>query len=154
MTSPLLVPPPAFAPDCGTKSGVAGQPGVDATLDCAAETAILAYFSAPPVGGPNAKATEEDGLTARGIAGGVLSGASVKWLSLKTEAPAGKLAVLPTPGNHTWAIVSNMMGGLQFAQPFSKNPEFQGCTSGTTCSIKLEQALLNMLNAYFVGTDS
>jgi hypothetical protein len=137
-SSPLLVPPPAFAPDCGTKP----------TMDCSAEAAILAYFAGPTVGGANAKATEEDGLRAIGINGGVLSGASVKWLSQSTSAG---LSVLPGSP----AVVSRMLGGLQLAKPFALQPAYEGCltVSGTcTPTPSQEQALLNVLTAFFAGT--
>jgi hypothetical protein len=116
------LPPPAFASDCGTTP----------TLDCAAETAILAYFAGPPIGGPNAKATQEDGLSASG--GPVLSGLGVKWLSGATHAPG--LSVLDSTFP---AVVSRMLGGLQFATPFS----------GASAP---EQKLLDTLQVYFNGT--
>jgi hypothetical protein len=155
---PFLTPPPAFAPDCGSTP----------TMDCAAETAILAYFAGPPVGGANAKATQEDGLTARGINDAPLSGAGVKWLSKNTMLP---LSVLnPSSGNGS--IVSLMLGGLQLAKPFSgqmadstgyTGMQYEGCPSGppdpacsTISTMKLtpELALLKVLQAFFQGTSA
>ncbi len=137
-SSLLLVPPPAFAPDCGTSP----------TMDCSAETAILAYFAGPPVGGLNAKATQENGLRAVGVNGGGLSGGSVKWLSQSTSAG---LSVLPGSP----AVVSRMLGGLQLAKSFALQPAYEGCmtVSGTcTPTPTQEQALLNVLAAFFTGT--
>jgi hypothetical protein len=137
LTSPLLAPPPAFAPDCGTNP----------TMDCAAEAAILGYFAGPSVGGANAKSTEENGLRAIGINGGTLSGASVKWLSQNTSAG---LTVLPGSP----ALVSRMLGGLQLAKSFSLQPAYEGCltVSGTcTPTPTSEQALLKVLAAFFAG---
>jgi hypothetical protein len=75
-TKLLANPPPAFLPDCGSSPL---HP-----MDCAAETAILAYFAEPPVGGPNAKATQENALSASDDVVNTLlslSNASVKWFS-------------------------------------------------------------------------
>jgi hypothetical protein len=137
-SSPLLVPPPAFAPDCGTSP----------TMDCSAETAILAYFAGPPVGGLNAKATQENGLRAIGVNGGVLSGASVNWLSQSTS-----VGISVLPGSP--AVVSRMLGGLQLAKSFALQPAYEGCmtVSGTcTPTPTQEQALLSVLAAFFAGT--
>jgi hypothetical protein len=117
----FTTPPLAFMGDCGTTP----------TLDCAAETAILAYFAGPPIGGPNAKATQESGLNASG--GTVLSDLSVKWLAQATRAPG--LSVL----SGSTAVVSRMLGGLQFAGSFST-------------SASPEQTLYSVLQNYFDGT--
>jgi hypothetical protein len=116
--------PPGFKPDCGPRS-----------MDCAAETAILAYFAGPPVGGPNAKATEEDALFYPGGTGA----ARVKWLSEQTKSGPSVLKGSP-------ALVSRMLGGLQFKESFYKNPMDEGSAS------EPEQALLNVLKNYFKGT--
>lgn len=154
---PFLNPPPAFAPDCGAR----------VTMDCAAETAILAYFSGPPVGGANAKSTASAGLTARSDNNSENNPSAnrVKWLSLNTSEA---LSVLnPTSGN--WAVVSHMLGGLQFAKSFSDentppdNPsgpsptQYEGCPAAPLpdspwCTISPEKALRNVLNVYFAGT--
>jgi len=141
----FLSPPPAFLPDCGTSS--------TATMDCAAETAVLAYFSEPPVGGANAKATQSDGLTARDINPKPPGGARMKWLS---ETTSGGLTAMPGVVGGTQPVVSRMLGGLQFAKTFSQDPAFEGCLTGTTCTPtpSPEQALFNVLAGYFVGTSA
>ncbi len=147
----LTHPPQAFVPDCGTSN--------IATMSCAAETAILAYFAGPPAGGANAKATQENGLTARGIQNLPLSGASVKWLSKNTMFP---LSVL-NPSSRNSSIVARMLGGLQFAQQFSDQTigasghspmQYEGCQDlkDLKCTMTPEQALRNVLQAYFQGT--
>jgi hypothetical protein len=133
-----LAPPPALAPDCGTTP----------TMDCSAEAAIVAYFAGPGIGGANAKSTQENGLRAIGINNGPLSGSSVKWLSQGTSAGVSVL-----PGSP--AIVSRMLGGLQLAKSFSKQPAYEGCpTVSGTCSPTPtpEQALLATLAPFFAGT--
>jgi hypothetical protein len=135
-------PPPAFTPDCGSSSTT--------TMDCAAETAILAYFAGPPIGGANAKGTASAGLTARSNSTPeqIPSANRVKWLSLNTTAPQSVL----NSSSGSWAVVSHMLGGLQFAKSFYTHPAFEGCEKGTTCTISPEDALLNVLKAYFAGT--
>jgi hypothetical protein len=160
----LSAPPPGFAPDCGTSR----------PMDCAAETAVLAYFAEPPVSGPNAKATQMNGLTAAGITNlGNLSTASVKWLSVSTIE-----GLVPLSGNT--AVSARMLGGSQFGKSFSlpENMAVEDCPMGTqlgTCSLSIlpfvpgcvvgtihstmcvampspEQALFNILQVYFAGT--
>jgi len=99
----------AFLPDCGSSPLF--------PMDCEAEAAILAYFAEPPVGGPNAKATQEDALSASDDVVNTLltlSNASVKWLSQIT---AGGLAAVPGPITEPGAapVMSRMLGGLQFS---------------------------------------
>jgi hypothetical protein len=112
-----------FTPDCHGS----------ANMDCAAETAILSYFLTPAVGGSNAKAIAEDGLSASdGLSPTFrsLSAASVKWLSSPKA-----LTYLPPK--------TVVLGGLQFASPFSTDIEkgcpypygpCQGCQTGTLCN--------------------
>ena len=140
--SPLLVPPPAFAPDCGTSSTT--------TMDCAAETAIVAYFAGPPIGGANAKATAMAGLTARDLTAKTPASGSerVKWLSYNTTDGPSVL----NGGSSSGVLVSRMLGGLQLGKSIYTDPAFEGCTTGTTCTITREQALLNVLTGYFAGT--
>lgn len=109
----IIPPPPAFAPDCAV------QPPNKLLfpMDCAAEAAILAYFAEPPVGGPNAKATQENALSASDDVVNTLltlSNASVKWLSQIT---AGGLATVPGPITELGAVpvASRTLGGLQFS---------------------------------------
>ncbi len=142
--------PPAFAPDCGT--------GSTTSMDCAAETAIVAYFAGPPIGGANAKATAMAGLTARDLAVPTPASGSerVKWLTYNTTDGPSVLNSSSSSGAGSMALVSRMLGGLQFAQSFYKSPEFEGCEHGTTCTTlptpQAENALLNVLTAYFAGT--
>jgi hypothetical protein len=93
--------------------------------DCSAEAAILAYFAEPSVGGPNAKATQEDALSASDDVVKTLltlSNASVKWLSQTT---AGGLATVPGPFGESAAaaVVSRMLGGLQFTEAAFKSDD-------------------------------
>jgi hypothetical protein len=146
--------PLAFGPDCGTSS--------TSTMDCAAETAIVAYFAGPPIGGANAKATAMAGLTARDLTVPTPASGSerVKWLTYNTtDGPS----VLNSSGSGTGSmvLVSRMLGGLQLAGKFSDTiPDAQGvspmqtegCFSSPPCPMTPEQALLNVLTAYFSGT--
>jgi hypothetical protein len=144
--------PLAFGPDCGTSS--------TSTMDCAAETAIVAYFAGPPIGGANAKATAMAGLTARDLTVPTPASGSerVKWLTYNTtDGPS----VLNSSGSGTGSmvLVSRMLGGLQLAGKFSDTiPNAQGVspmqTEGcfSSCPMTPEQALLNVLTAYFSGT--
>jgi hypothetical protein len=73
----LFIPAPGFASDCDDATT-----GKDADLTsamlCAAVTQVLAHFTNPPVGGNNAKGTQEDGMTA-GRDGKDLGTNAVKW---------------------------------------------------------------------------
>jgi hypothetical protein len=138
--SPLQDPPPAFAPDCGDAPD----------MDCAAETAILAHFAEPSVGGANAKSTNQAALKAADAfppGGAPLTPASVKWLSQITSA---RVTALPgiTPGSYP--VVSRMLGGLQLVGPFSTKPSAANWCPTTPCTP--EQALHNVLTNYFAGT--
>lgn len=148
--SPLTQPPPAFVPDC--EKSVTDPP--TNPMDCAAEAAILAYFAGPPVGGANAKATEEDGLKGTGVWWSPLSASGVKWLS---QATYGGMALMPgnpaSPGSQ--ALVSQMLGGLQLKGSVWKNPDTDGCQLIAGCgstTFTVEDALLNVLTAFFQGT--
>jgi len=146
--------PLAFGPDCGTSS--------TSTMDCAAETAIVAYFAGPPIGGANAKATAMAGLTARDLTVPTPASGSerVKWLTYNTtDGPS----VLNSSGSGTGSmvLVSRMLGGLQLAGKFSDTipnaqgvspMQTEGCFSSPPCPMTPEQALLNVLTAYFSGT--
>jgi hypothetical protein len=170
-----IAAPQAFLPDCAV------QPPHNPPfpMDCAAEAAILAYFAEPPVGGPNAKATEEDALAAGDDVDSsllTLSNASVKWLSATTR--DGLQAVTGNPlSPGSMPVLSRMLGGLQFGEPVSTSSDtaFEGCpyrackdgpagycapapgsTGGCTplssTGASVEQALLNVLQVYFAGT--
>lgn len=141
--------PLAFAPDCGT--------GSTTTMDCAAETAIVAYFAGPPIGGANAKATAMAGLTARDLTATTPGSGSerVKWLTYNTTDGPSVLNSSGLSGTGSMVLVSRMLGGLQFAKSFDTAPEFEGCQTGTTCTLPTpprEHALLNVLTGYFAGT--
>jgi hypothetical protein len=133
----IAVPPPVFAalPYCDPRDTV------DA-VSCAAQSAIVAYFSEPPVGGLNAKATQMDALQASSL-NPDLTDISVKWLSVSTE--RGLTQLIGSP-----AVVSRMLAGLQFNKSFVVDPQ-EGClTAG--CSITPEAALYNLLQRFFLGT--
>jgi hypothetical protein len=95
--------PTGFSEDCK-----------DATMSCAAETTILAYFAEPTSGGAtDAKATQTSSFTAshRNLSLGIKS---VKQLSQRT-------AQLPAPS-------AQILGGIQFDQSFAAYPVNEGCT--------------------------
>jgi hypothetical protein len=138
-TSPFLSPPPAFSQDCLISSNPSATP----TMDCAAETAILAYFAEPSVGGANAKATAMNGLSKSPQA---LSTSSVKWLSSQT---AGGPSVL----NGSPALVSRMLGGAQFASQFSPTPNpITNKPPSIADQMAAEQVLVDVLKNFFSGT--
>ncbi len=93
--------PSAFKEDC-----------LDPDMDCAAESTILAHFAEPTVGGPNAKATQEDGMEASRVGGGNLK---VGWLSQSTA--------------HFTSPSAQILGGLQFNSSFAQFPLQEGCSS-------------------------
>jgi hypothetical protein len=96
--------PKGFSADCPTVQ-----------MDCAAETTILSYFEGPSVGGPNAKATQTDGMKGSGAASTPDLGVpAVKLASLSTEfsLPSGQI-----------------LGGAQFGQSFKRFAVVEGCTT-------------------------
>jgi hypothetical protein len=112
-----------------------------ADMDCAAETTILNYFIQSTVGGPNAKATQTDGMKG-GAKHGNLSVPNVKLISESTD-----LYTSPS---------QRILGGAQFNSRFSTdksdegNADEGGCgTSG--CSA--EQAEYNVLTWFFNRTN-
>jgi hypothetical protein len=116
-----------------------------ADMDCAAETTILAYFIQSTVGGPNAKATQTDGMKG-GAKHGNLSVPSVKLISESTDL-------------YTWPS-QRILGGSQLNQPFSSNAKSAadegGCpapTVSTPWPCSPEQALYNVLAWFFDGTN-
>jgi len=171
----LLLPHPAFEPDCGnTPHATPARPLFP--MDCAAEVAILAYFAQPSVGGANAKATNEAALSASDNNVPTLyslSNASVKWLSKNTDDlvlfgpqpdPTAPLSTYPE-GPIGIPLVSRMMGGLQFTLPAAVLPpqpghaitgsQAVGCPTWTQspCGDLIpEQALFNALRVFFGGT--
>lgn len=104
-TGATVTIPPAFAADCT----------VSPDLDCAAETAILAYFVQPSVGGANAKATQTSGMAASRVGNANLGVPGVKQLSQST-------AQLTSPS-------AQILGGSQFNTTFSIATLPEGCTS-------------------------
>jgi hypothetical protein len=165
----LFKPPPGFEADCGPNPG---RP-----MDCAAEAAILAYFAEPPVGGPNAKATQENALSASDDVVPTLlslSNASVKWLAKITE--EGLIVPSPAPnGSLSAPLVSRVLGGLQFNHQASDSNKTadMGCPHGACgkmidmcaqeqfstkdchqldANAPVERALLNSLKVFFAGT--
>jgi hypothetical protein len=119
-------------------------------MECAAVTQVLAHFVSTKVGGNNAKAVFEAGMTA--ARDGVDLGTNgVKWLASATAAGPVKL-----PG--TIETASRILGGLQFSSSFSSAAEiqFEGCPTypKTVCEgLTPEQSLKNVLQlSYFVGT--
>ena len=92
--------PPAFVMDCSNPN-----------MDCAAETTILSHFVDPTVGGPNAKATQTSGMTARSNTFNNTGVAGVKFLSQLT------------------ASSTQVLGGEQFDFSFALKTLQEGCTS-------------------------
>lgn len=157
----LLKSHPAFESDCG--------PDPMRPMDCPAEVAILAYFAEPPVGGPNAKATQENALSASDNNVGSLlslSNAGVKWLAKYSE---DSVLLGPQPGGSIGIpLASRILGGLQFNHAAStpKTTAKQGCpeleASEGYCNplvpgsepypITPEQAIRNTLKVFFAGT--
>jgi hypothetical protein len=127
-------------------------------MDASAESTVLAYFLDPRHGGNNAKAVQENGMTAMEISrphlilgGGDLGSYDVKWLA--GSSPSGS-ATLPGTTN----VISRVLGGLQFDTSFSKDPQYEGCNMTDGCTnagdpmISPEQAFYNALQVYFDGT--
>jgi len=108
-----------------------------ADMDCAAETAIEAYFEEPTSGGNNAKAVQEDGLKATTVvSGGTLGLAGIKVVSQSTQFD-------PAPSEQ-------IVGGSQFSTSFAQHTDNEeGCTS---CGDTPEQVAYNVLGVYFGGT--
>jgi hypothetical protein len=118
----LLIPAPGFVADCGNDP-LTNPSGYDpsSAMACAAVTQVLAHFTNPFVGGFNAKATFEAGMTA--ARDGIDLGTNgFKWLAAITA--SGRA---PLPG--TPFRMSRMLGGVQFAQIFSDPKDIlpEGC---------------------------
>jgi hypothetical protein len=143
--------PPGFCPDCADTNDLSK------TMDCAAETTILAYFVDPQHGGNNAKATQADGMSAAGVhihplGGGDLGAHGPKWLAANTTSGNA-----PLPG--TTNVVSRVLGGLQVGGGggvITQNTLTEGCNEKGGCPtndvISPEQAIYNVLTAFFDGT--
>jgi len=120
-----FTPPPPFGPDCSSVEN----------MDCQAETTILSDFIMPSVGGSNSKATQTSGLevsregTNLGING-------VRFLTQYTMGMTSPSTLI--------------LGGAQFNESVSQNPDAEGCPSGhPACSLSRVQALYNVLGDYF-----
>jgi hypothetical protein len=118
--------PPAFTPVC---------PVVN--MDCAAETTILSYFMESTVGGANAKATQEDGMTGKGSTKDNLGVPGVKLVSYSTD-----LFTLPS---------KRILGGAQFEKSFSVFPAKEGSNKKFP-NPSPEQAEFNVLSWFFEDT--
>jgi len=167
-TSPsLFTPAPGFASDCGdATAGPLSAPG-DA-MACAAVTQVLAHFTNPLAGGNNAKATQEDGMTA-GRNSQDLGENAVKWLAATTQG-------FGTPLSGNGNPMSQILGGMEFSHSFSASTvqgngstggssdlQAEGCPGyqqalctgpdGTPSSFSPSEGLANVLSiSYFPGT--
>jgi hypothetical protein len=106
-TSAVFTPAAGFAADCDDDPST----NPDSAMACAAVTQVLYYFVNPGVDGNNAKATQEDGLTARHRVTD-LGPNGIKWLAVTTAA-----GTAPLPG--TSLTMSPVLGGLQMGKSFS-----------------------------------
>ena len=78
---------------------------------CAAVTDVLQHFTDPLAGGVNAKATQENGMTASRD-GADLGANAVKWLAATTGTVTPGLPIIPK-------YLRRVLGGLQFSTAFS-----------------------------------
>jgi hypothetical protein len=112
------VPAPGFSQDCGVMTP-------DHEQECSAVTQVLYDFVNPTVGGNNAKAVFEAGMTAARDSDD-LGTNGVKWLAAVTA--SGKNPLLGTPYS-----MSRILGGMQFSHSFtSSNGNANGSTDGST----------------------
>jgi hypothetical protein len=137
--SPDYVSAPGFESDCY-------DTGAEHAMACAAVTQVLAYFTDTSVGGHNAKATQENGLTARDK-GYDLATNGIRWLAASTKDSAAPV-----------------LGGLQFGKSFSSlkpqgkdsnDMQLEGCpTYPTTCDgLTPAEGLTYVLSlGFFPGT--
>jgi hypothetical protein len=124
--------PSAFAGDCPVVS-----------MDCVAETTILAHFVESTVGGSNRKATQTSGVIAARAANEELGLAGVKLLAANTETETSP--------------ATQIMGGAQFNNAVSKNRVADGSEPGSDPPFPdptVDQALYNVLQVIFVNTPS
>ena len=142
--------PPGFAWDCTSTNSETGKADL---MDAASECAVLAYFADPQHGGNNAKATMEDGLTAREINFNPLVGnLGSSGIKLLADYSKSGNAVLPGGTN----VVSRVLGGLMFDTSVVSDPVKEGCNDPAGCTNNdaplPEQGLENVLEVYFYGT--
>jgi hypothetical protein len=146
-------PAPGFSEDCGVMTP-------DHEQACSAVTQVLYDFVNPTVGGNNAKAVFEAGMTAARDSAD-LGTNGVKWLAAVTA--SGKNPLLGTPYS-----MSRILGGMQFSHSFSSllgnangstgsssDLEAEGCpTFPTLCpNLTPAQGFFNVMqDSYFVGT--
>jgi hypothetical protein len=100
--APNPTPAPGFEADCDFPPHA---------MVCAAVTDVLEHFTDPLAGGDNAKATQENGMTASRD-GMDLGTNGVKWLAATTGIAAPGEPVLPQ-------YLRRVLGGLQFSTAFS-----------------------------------
>jgi hypothetical protein len=127
---------------------------------CAAVTDVLQHFTDPLVGGENAKATQENGMTASRD-GTDLGANAVKWLAATTGIVTPGLPIIPK-------YLRRVLGGLQFSTAFSittldkrlgnSDLQVEGCpTYPVLCTLPTlltpASALENVLQlSFFPGT--
>jgi hypothetical protein len=110
------------APGLGDDCGLSGQSNEQ---QCSAVTQVIYDFVNPMVGGSNAKAVFEAGMTAARD-GKDLGTNGVKWLASVTA--SGKNPLQGTPYS-----MSRMLGGIQFSHSFSSSGmNANGSTDGST----------------------
>lgn len=143
--------PIGFCPICDTNNQAS-------IMDCAAEATVLAYFADARHGGNNAKAVQEDGMSAGGINHHPLGGEDLGTHGIKW------VAQITAPGNvllsGTSNILSRVLGGLQVggagtnSPVITSDPDGEGCPlrNNDCTNISPEQAIYNVLNNYFDGT--
>jgi len=97
-------PAPGFEPDCDLPAHA---------MACAAVTDVLEHFTQSAGVGDNAKATQENGMTASYDPTDLGTNA-VKWLAATTSTVTPGLPIIPK-------YLRRVLGGLQFAHSFSDN---------------------------------
>jgi len=100
--APNPTPAPGFEADCDFPPHA---------MVCAAVTDVLQHFTDPLAGGANAKATQENGMTASRD-GADLGANAVKWLAATTGTVTPGLPIIPK-------YLRRVLGGLQFSTAFS-----------------------------------
>ena len=144
-------PAPGFEPDCDLPAHA---------MACAAVTDVLEHFTEFGVVGDNAKATQENGMTASYDPTDLGTNA-VKWLAATTSTVTPGLPIIPK-------YLRRVLGGLQFAHSFSDNTldkrlgnsdmQAEGCPSyPVVCTLPPlltpASALKNVLElSFFPGT--
>jgi hypothetical protein len=113
-----LVPALGFSSDCGLTTQAAEQ-------ECSAVTQVLYDFVNPTVGGSNAKAVFEAGMTAARDSFDLGTNA-VRWLAEVTA--SGRNPLQGTPYS-----MSRILGGMQFSHSFTADTgQSNGATDGST----------------------